>query len=89
MPRLEIKEVKFIPISALNGDKRLTPSPTIRAVTAGPTLLGHLRDRCQSDDRRLANLVAYPYSPCSGVNRQSRPTIRGSDPELARFPAGE
>src|ERR1041385_6301966 len=41
LPRLEIRDVKFIPISALNGDNVVEPSRNTPWYQ-GPTLLGHL-----------------------------------------------
>ncbi len=41
LPRLDMKDVKFIPISALNGDNVVDPSPKTPWYP-GPTLLGHL-----------------------------------------------
>src|SRR5213082_425464 len=41
LPRLDIKDVKFIPLSALNGDNVVDPSPHTPWYS-GPTLLRHL-----------------------------------------------
>ena len=41
LPRLAIQDVKFIPLSALNGDNVVDPSPHTPWYS-GPTLLGHL-----------------------------------------------
>ncbi len=76
LPRLDIKDVKFIPLSALNGDNVVTPSPHTPWY-AGPTLLGHLETVHIASDW---NLSAFRL-PVQWVNRPNDPT----DPHLHDF----
>ena len=76
LPRLDIKDVKFIPLSALNGDNVVTPSPHTPWY-AGPTLLGHLETVHIASDW---NLSAFRL-PVQWVNRPNNPT----DPRLHDF----
>ena len=76
LPRLDIKDVKFIPISALNGDNvvefsKLTPW------YEGPTLLGHLETVHIASDY---NLQGFRF-PVQWVNRPNNPR----DPQLHDF----
>jgi bifunctional enzyme CysN/CysC/sulfate adenylyltransferase subunit 1 len=76
LPRLDIKDVKFIPISALNGDNVVAPSPNTPWYQ-GPTLLGHLETVHIASDW---NLEALRF-PVQWVNRPNNPT----DPRLHDF----
>ncbi|HWA28639.1 MAG TPA: GTP-binding protein [Lacunisphaera sp.] len=76
LPRLDIKDVKFIPLSALNGDNVVTPSPHTPWYV-GPTLLGHLETVHIASDW---NLNAFRL-PVQWVNRPNNPT----DPRLHDF----
>jgi sulfate adenylyltransferase subunit 1 len=76
LPRLGIKDVKFIPLSALNGDNVVTPSPNTPWYS-GPTLLGHLETVHIASDW---NLNAFRL-PVQWVNRPNNPT----DPRLHDF----
>ncbi len=76
LPRLDIKDVKFIPLSALNGDNVVTPSAHTPWY-AGPTLLGHLETVHIASDW---NLSAFRL-PVQWVNRPNNPT----DPRLHDF----
>ena len=76
LPRLDIKDVKFIPISALNGDNVVDPSPHTPWY-AGPTLLGHLEGVHIASDW---NLTGFRL-PVQWVNRPNHPT----DPSLHDF----
>src|SRR6218665_561815 len=69
LPRLDIKDVKFIPMSALNGDNVVTPSPHTPWY-AGPTLLGHLETVHIASDW---NLTGFRL-PVQWVNRPNNPT---------------
>ncbi|MEI6466223.1 MAG: GTP-binding protein [Verrucomicrobiota bacterium] len=69
LPRLDIKDVKFIPMSALNGDNVVDPSPHTPWY-AGPTLLGHLETVHIASDW---NLQAFRL-PVQWVNRPNNPT---------------
>ena len=69
LPRLDIKDVKFIPISALNGDNVVDPSPNTPWYQ-GPTLLGHLETVHIASDW---NLDALRF-PVQWVNRPNNPT---------------
>ena len=69
LPRLDIKDVKFIPISALNGDnvvERSGHTPWYE----GPTLLGHLESVHIASDWNLQGL----RFPVQWVNRPNNPT---------------
>jgi bifunctional enzyme CysN/CysC/sulfate adenylyltransferase subunit 1 len=76
LPRLGIKDVKFIPISALNGDNVVTPSQNTPWYQ-GPTLLGHLESVHIASDW---NLNAFRL-PVQWVNRPNNP----ADPKLHDF----
>jgi len=76
LPRLDIKDVKFIPLSALNGDNVVTPS-SHTPWYAGPTLLGHLETVHIASDWNLSALRL----PVQWVNRPNNPT----DPRLHDF----
>ncbi|ACB75711.1 sulfate adenylyltransferase subunit 1 [Opitutus terrae] len=76
LPRLGIKDVKFIPISALNGDNVVTPS-THTPWYDGPTLLGHLETVHIASDWNLSGFRL----PVQWVNRPNTPT----DPRLHDF----
>jgi bifunctional enzyme CysN/CysC/sulfate adenylyltransferase subunit 1 len=76
LPRLDIKDVKFIPLSALNGDNVVDPSPHTPWY-AGPTLLGHLETVHIASDWNLSGFRL----PVQWVNRPNNPT----DPELHDF----
>src|SRR5437773_11942127 len=76
-PRLELfKDVKFIPISALNGDNVVEPSRQTPWYE-GPTLLGHLETVHIASDW---NLSAFRL-PVQWVNRPNNPR----DPKLHDF----
>jgi bifunctional enzyme CysN/CysC/sulfate adenylyltransferase subunit 1 len=76
LPRLEIRDVKFIPISALNGDNVVEPSRNTPWYQ-GPTLLGHLETVHIASDW---SLTAFRF-PVQWVNRPNNPT----DPRLHDF----
>jgi sulfate adenylyltransferase subunit 1 len=69
LPRLDLKDVKFIPISALNGDNVVTPSVNTPWYP-GPTLLGHLESLHIGSDWNLNGLRL----PVQWVNRPNNPT---------------
>ena len=69
LPRLAIKDVKFIPLSALNGDNVVDPS-TQTPWYSGPTLLGHLETVHIASDWNLQGL----RFPVQWVNRPNNPT---------------
>jgi bifunctional enzyme CysN/CysC/sulfate adenylyltransferase subunit 1 len=69
LPRLDIKDVKFIPVSALNGDNIVTASPHTPWYP-GPTLLGHLETVHIASDWNLTNF----RFPVQWVNRPNNPT---------------
>ena len=69
LPRLEIKDVKFIPLSALNGDNVVDPSPHTPWYV-GPTLLGHLESVHIASDWNLSGFRL----PVQWVNRPNNPT---------------
>jgi bifunctional enzyme CysN/CysC/sulfate adenylyltransferase subunit 1 len=69
LPRLEIKDVKFIPISALNGDNVVTSSPSTPWYQ-GPALLGHLETVHIASDWNLNGFRL----PVQWVNRPNNPT---------------
>jgi len=71
LPRLDIKDVKFIPVSALNGDNIVTSSPQTPWYP-GPTLLGHLETVHIASDWNLTNF----RFPVQWVNRPNNPTDR-------------
>jgi len=69
LPRLDVlKDVKFIPISALNGDNVVEPSKQTKWYE-GPTLLGHLETVHIASD---SNLSAFRL-PVQWVNRPNNP----------------
>ncbi len=69
LPRLDIKDVKFIPVSALNGDNIVTASAHTPWYP-GPTLLGHLETVHIASDWNLNNF----RFPVQWVNRPNNPT---------------
>ena len=69
LPRLGIKDVKFIPISALHGDNVVEPSKNAPWYL-GPTLLAHLESVHIGSDW---NLQAFRM-PVQWVNRPNNPT---------------
>jgi len=69
LPRLDIKDVKFIPVSALQGDNIVTPSEHTPWYP-GPTLLGHLESVHIASDWNLTNF----RFPVQWVNRPNNPT---------------
>jgi sulfate adenylyltransferase subunit 1 len=77
LPRLDsLRDVKFIPLSALNGDNVVDPSP-LTPWYQGPTLLGHLETVHIASDW---NMSAFRF-PVQWVNRPNNPT----DPRLHDF----
>jgi bifunctional enzyme CysN/CysC/sulfate adenylyltransferase subunit 1 len=76
LPRLDIKDVKFIPLSALNGDNVVDPS-SHTPWYVGPTLLGHLETVHIASDWNLQGL----RFPVQWVNRPNDPT----NPDLHDF----
>jgi sulfate adenylyltransferase subunit 1 len=76
LPRLDIKDVKFIPISAINGDNVVSVSPN-SPWFQGPTLLGHLETVHIASDWNLNGFRL----PVQWVNRPNNPT----DPKLHDF----
>jgi bifunctional enzyme CysN/CysC/sulfate adenylyltransferase subunit 1 len=76
LPRFDIKDVKFIPLSALNGDNVVDPSPHMPWYP-GPTLLRHLETVHIASDW---NLQGFRF-PVQWVNRPNNPT----DPKLHDF----
>jgi bifunctional enzyme CysN/CysC/sulfate adenylyltransferase subunit 1 len=75
-PRLDIKDVKFIPLSALNGDNVVTASPHTPWYP-GPPLLGHLESVHIGSDWNLHGFRL----PVQWVNRPNNPR----DPALHDF----
>jgi bifunctional enzyme CysN/CysC/sulfate adenylyltransferase subunit 1 len=69
LPRLDMKDVKFIPMSALNGDNVVDPSPHTPWYV-GPTLLGHLETVHIASDWNLNGFRL----PVQWVNRPNNPT---------------
>jgi len=69
LPRLDMKDVKFIPISALNGDNVVTPSVNTPWYD-GPTLLGHLETIHIGSDWSFQGF----RMPVQWVNRPNNPT---------------
>ena len=70
IPKLDVfRDVKFIPISALNGDNVVTPSP-LTPWFEGPTLLAHLETVHIASDWNL-NALRFPVQ---WVNRPNNPT---------------
>ncbi|HWH70459.1 MAG TPA: sulfate adenylyltransferase subunit CysN [Candidatus Sulfotelmatobacter sp.] len=76
LPLLDIKDVKFIPISALNGDNVVSASANTPWYQ-GPTLLGHLETVHIASDWNLNGFRL----PVQWVNRPNNPT----DPQLHDF----
>jgi sulfate adenylyltransferase subunit 1 len=76
LPRLDVKDVQFIPLSALNGDNVVEPSRNT-AWYPGPTLLGHLEGVHIGSDWNLNGFRL----PVQWVNRPHNP----SDPKLHDF----
>ena len=76
LPRFDIKDVKFIPLSALNGDNVVDASPHTPWYS-GPTLLGHLETVHIASDWNLNGFRL----PVQWVNRPNNP----SDPALHDF----
>ncbi len=76
LPRLDIKDVKFVPLSALHGDNVVDPSPHTPWYS-GPTLLGHLESVHIASDWNLQGFRL----PVQWVNRPNNPT----DPKLHDF----
>ena len=76
LPRLDMKDVKFIPLSALAGDNVVEPSSKTPWFT-GPTLLGHLESVHIGSDWNLNGFRL----PVQWVNRPNNPT----DPRLHDF----
>lgn len=76
LPQLDMKDVKFIPMSALNGDNVVEPSKHTPWYV-GPTLLGHLEDVHIASDW---NLHGFRF-PVQWVNRPNNPR----DPKLHDF----
>jgi len=77
IPKLDVlRDVKFIPLSALNGDNVVTPSNKM-PWHAGPTLLGHLETVHIASDWNLSAL----RFPVQWVNRPNNPR----DPRLHDF----
>ena len=76
LPRLDMKDVKFLPMSALNGDNVVDASPKTPWYT-GPTLLGHLESVHIGSDWNLSGFRL----PVQWANRPNNPT----DPRLHDF----
>ena len=76
LPRLDVKDVQFIPLSALTGDNVVETSKHT-SWYPGPTLLGHLEGVHIGSDWNLNGLRL----PIQWVNRPNRPT----DPGLHDF----
>ena len=72
LPRLDMKDVKFIPVSALNGDNVVDPSAHTPWYP-GPTLLGHLEGVHIGSDWNLNNFRL----PVQWVNRPNNPQNAG------------
>lgn len=69
LPRFDIKDVKFVPLSALSGDNVVDPSPNMPWYS-GPTLLRHLETVHIASDW---NLQGFRF-PVQWVNRPHHPT---------------
>jgi sulfate adenylyltransferase subunit 1 len=76
LPRLDVKDVQFIPLSALNGDNVVQPSRNTPWYP-GPTLLGHLESVHIGSDWNLNGFRL----PVQWVNRPHNP----GNPELHDF----
>ena len=72
LPRLDMKDVKFIPVSALNGDNVVDPSAR-SPWYPGPTLLGHLEGVHIGSDWNLNDFRL----PVQWVNRPNNPQNPG------------
>ncbi len=68
LPRLDMKDVKFIPVSALHGDNVVNPSRHTPWYP-GPTLLGHLEGVHIGSDWNLSDFRL----PVQWVNRPNNP----------------
>ncbi len=68
LPRLDMKDVKFIPVSALHGDNVVNSSKHTPWY-CGPTLLGHLEDVHIGSDWNLSDFRL----PVQWVNRPNNP----------------
>ncbi|MGB7841050.1 MAG: GTP-binding protein [Terrimicrobiaceae bacterium] len=68
LPRLDMKDVKFIPVSALHGDNVVNSSKHTPWYP-GPTLLGHLEGVHIGSDWNLSDFRL----PVQGVNRPNNP----------------
>ena len=68
LPRLDMRDVQFIPLSALQGDNVVARSPHT-AWYAGPTLLGHLEQVHIGSDWNLHDFRL----PVQWVNRPNQP----------------
>jgi len=69
LPRLDMKDVKFLPLSALNGDNVVEFSSKTPWYT-GPTMLGHLESVHIGSDWNLSGFRL----PVQWVNRPNNPT---------------
>lgn len=76
LPRLDVRDVQFIPLSAITGDNVVEPSRHTPWYP-GPTLLGYLESVHIGSDWNLNGFRL----PVQWVNRPNRP----SDPELHDF----
>ena len=72
LPRLDMKDVKFVPVSALNGDNVVDPSAHTPWYP-GPTLLGHLEGVHIGSDWNLNDFRL----PVQWVNRPNNPQNLG------------
>jgi sulfate adenylyltransferase subunit 1 len=84
LPRLDIKDVKFIPISALNGDNVVDASPHTPWYV-GPTLLGHLETVHIGSDWNL-NGFRLPVQWVNWPNNPTNPALhdfRGFSGQIA------
>ncbi len=72
LPRLDMKDVKFIPVSALHGDNVVDPSAHTPWYP-GPTLLGHLESVHIGSDWNLNDFRL----PVQWVNRPNNPQNAG------------
>jgi sulfate adenylyltransferase subunit 1 len=72
LPRLDMKDVKFVPVSALNGDNVVDPSAHTPWYP-GPTLLGHLESVHIGSDWNLNDFRL----PVQWVNRPNNPQNPG------------
>ena len=84
LPRLDVfKDVKFIPISALNGDNVVEPSQRTPWYE-GPTLLGHLETVPVGDEAQTSLAREQHNSHQRRGNLQHEPSgQRGSEPDTA------